>query len=115
VHDEAEVRVDHPVLRGAIAPLDALRERDLLRRRQQRVAADLVQEELERVRGRGQRVSLEARVGSLELVLAVLEEGLNFGVLQGGADDEFLSCVGMDGAASSPRGRRRKRPLASNV
>jgi hypothetical protein len=105
VHDETEVRVDHPLLGRAIPSLDALGERDLLRRVQQRVAADLVQEELERVRGRGQRGSLEALVGSLELVLVVFEEGVDFGVLQSGADGEFLSCVGMDGAASSPRGR----------
>ena len=47
--DEAEVRLDHPLLRLGIAALDALRQLDLLRRRQERVAAGLAQEELERV------------------------------------------------------------------
>jgi hypothetical protein len=47
VDDEPEVAVDHSLLRREIAALDPLRERDLLRRSQQRVAADLVQEELE--------------------------------------------------------------------
>jgi hypothetical protein len=84
VDDEPEVRVDHPLLRHTVSTLDALRERDLFRRRQQRIAADLVQEELERVRGRGQGLGLEALV-------VVLEEGLDFGVLQGGADGEVLS------------------------
>jgi hypothetical protein len=59
VDDEPEVAVDHSLLRREIAALDALRERDLLRRSQQRVAADLVQEELERIGRGGNRVGLE--------------------------------------------------------
>ena len=47
--DEAEVRVDHPVLRPLVAALDLLRELDLLGGGQQRVAPGLVEEELERV------------------------------------------------------------------
>ena len=47
--DEAEVRLDHPLLRVHVAALDALRELDLLRGRQELVAAGLAQEELERV------------------------------------------------------------------
>ena len=47
--DEPEVRVDHPLLRRRVASLDRLRKLDLLRCGQQRVAAGLVQEELERV------------------------------------------------------------------
>jgi hypothetical protein len=50
-HDQAEVRVDHQLLRLAIAALDALRELDLLGRRQQPVTPRLVQEELQRIRG----------------------------------------------------------------
>jgi hypothetical protein len=50
---EPEIRVDHPLLGGCVAALDPLRQLDLLLRRQQRVAADLVQEELQAVRGRG--------------------------------------------------------------
>jgi hypothetical protein len=47
--DEAEVRVDHALLRREVAALDALRERDLVGRRQQRVLADLGEEQLQRV------------------------------------------------------------------
>src|SRR4029453_16297565 len=47
--DQAQVGVDHPVLRLEVALLDALRELDLLRRGEQRVAAGVVEEELERV------------------------------------------------------------------
>src|SRR6185312_16133975 len=38
--DEPEIRVDHALLRLAIAPLDPLGELDLLLRREQRMAAD---------------------------------------------------------------------------
>jgi len=48
-HDEAEVRVHHPVLRRLVALLDELGELDLLRGGEQRVAARFVKEELERV------------------------------------------------------------------
>jgi hypothetical protein len=46
---EPQVGVDHPLLRREVASLHALRELDLLRRRQQRVAPRLLEEELERV------------------------------------------------------------------
>ena len=51
--DQAQVRVDHALLGGEVAALDALGELDLLARRQQPVAADLVEEELQRVGGDG--------------------------------------------------------------
>jgi hypothetical protein len=81
VDDEAEVRVDHPLLRRAIAALDALRERDLLGRCEQRILADLVQEHRDRVRGGGQAgrlgVELELVVGVvLVLVCANLDPAL---------------------------------------
>src|SRR6202042_3722303 len=47
--DQPQVAVDHPLLGGHIAALDPLRELDLFRGGEQRVAAGLVQEHLERV------------------------------------------------------------------
>src|SRR5207248_4038676 len=47
--DEAEVRLDHPLLLLLVAALDPLGELDLLRGRQERMAPRLAQEELERV------------------------------------------------------------------
>src|SRR5262249_31126136 len=47
--DEAEVRLDHLLLRPVVAALDALCELDLLRRREQVDLADVLEEELERV------------------------------------------------------------------
>src|SRR3954447_1659667 len=73
-HDEPEVRRDHALLRSHVAALDPLRELDLLRRGEQRVAAGLVQEELERVGGEGrlggkvQIVLVEIRVDLVEQV-----------------------------------------------
>ena len=49
--DEAQVGVDHPLLGRAVAALHALCERDLVGCGQQRVPADLVQEQLQRVAG----------------------------------------------------------------
>ena len=46
---EPEVGLDHRLLRDEVAALDPLRERHLLRRRQQRVAPGLAQEQLQRV------------------------------------------------------------------
>ena len=46
---EAQVRVDHPLLRLGVAGLDALGQLALLLAGQQRVAADLVEEDLHRV------------------------------------------------------------------
>ena len=48
--DEAEVGLDHPLLRLHVPALDALRELHLLRSREQLVAAGLAEEELECVR-----------------------------------------------------------------
>src|SRR5579884_1632468 len=48
--DEAEIRLHHLLLRRMVAALDALRELDLLRRSQEVHPADVLQEELERVR-----------------------------------------------------------------
>src|SRR5207248_3722290 len=50
--DEAEIRLDHPLLRLLVAALDPLGELDLLRSRQQRMPPGLAQEQLERVRRR---------------------------------------------------------------
>src|SRR3954470_17504874 len=63
--DEAKVRLDHLLLRAMVTTLDALRELDLLRRREQVDAADVLQEQLERVRRhlrrRGGRLVVEIR------------------------------------------------------
>ena len=48
--DEAEVRLDHLLLRAVVAALDALRELDLLRGGQQVDLADVLEEQLQRVR-----------------------------------------------------------------
>src|SRR2546421_492328 len=47
--DETEVGLDHPALRGRVAALDRLREVDLLGGGEQLVAADVGEEELQRV------------------------------------------------------------------
>src|SRR5215212_5906371 len=70
-HDQAQVRVDHLILRLGVALLDALRELDLLLRAEQRVAADLVEEQLHRVGGvRREVVAADAR--RLDLLLAAV-------------------------------------------
>src|SRR3954454_123687 len=51
--DEAEIRVDHALLRGSVAALDALCEVHLVGGRQQLVAAGGVHEELQRVERAG--------------------------------------------------------------
>src|SRR5262249_59056399 len=65
--DEAEVRLDHALLRLHVAALDLLRELDLLRRGEESVSARLAQEELQRIgrrlvgrleRGRGRLLLL---------------------------------------------------------
>src|SRR4051812_12246982 len=50
-HHEPEVRVHHPLLGLEVAALDPLGELDLLVGREERVPADVAQEELERVAG----------------------------------------------------------------
>jgi hypothetical protein len=47
--DEAKIRLDHLLLRAVVAALDALRQLDLLRGREQVDLADVLQEELQRV------------------------------------------------------------------
>jgi hypothetical protein len=74
--DEAEVRLDHPLLRAQVAALDLLRELDLLGGREQWVPAGLAQEELQRVGRRlpGDR-DRRRRLGCrLRLPLAVLAD-----------------------------------------
>ena len=75
--DEAQVGVDHPLLRGGIAALDAFGEVHLVGRGQQLVAAGRVHEELERIEGarRCRRVTgLRRRFGAHDDV-ALLERG----------------------------------------
>src|ERR671935_887219 len=48
-YDEPQVRLDHPPLRDVVTALDPLREHDLLGGRQQLVAADVGEEELQAV------------------------------------------------------------------
>ena len=57
--DQAQVRLDHLLLRRVVAALDALGELDLLGGRQQRHLADVLEEELERVRRDLARFGLE--------------------------------------------------------
>ena len=61
--DQPQVRVDHLLLGLEVAALDALGELDLLLRREQRIAADLAHEELDRVRGRHGEVAVHVRRG----------------------------------------------------
>jgi hypothetical protein len=63
--DQPEVRVDHPVLGLLVAALDPLCEVDLFLGGQQRVARHLVQEQLERVRGRVREVAVDVRAVDL--------------------------------------------------
>ncbi len=92
-YDEAEVRVHHLVLRRLVALLDPLRQLHLFGRGEQRVAAGLVEEELERVaRHRGDllvsvRRLLELRdsavVGEVDpLLLELLVQGGDVLVVQ---------------------------------
>ena len=76
--DQAQVRIDHALLRRLVAALDALRERDLLGRRQQLVLADVLEEELQRVRqhlrgvgGPGRLLRLCCGVGLLGVLCLV--------------------------------------------
>ncbi len=70
---EAQVRVDHPVLRSLVALLDQLRELDLLGGGEQWVAARLVEEELERVGGRRRELAVHV-VGVFALAAAVVAQ-----------------------------------------
>ena len=79
--DESEVRLDHRLLRGVVAGLDPLGELDLLRRREERHLADVLQEELQRVGrdlglGRLPRalaLGLDRRLGDDDLDLLLVE------------------------------------------
>ncbi len=62
--DEPQVGLDHVLLGAVVAALDALGELDLLGRRQQLDAADLAQEERERVDRRVAIVDLERQLGA---------------------------------------------------
>jgi hypothetical protein len=62
--DKAQVGLDHPPLRRQVAALDRLREHDLLVRRQQLVATDVGQEQL-------QAVARSRRLGRLEADLGL--------------------------------------------
>ena len=72
--DEAEVRVHHPVLRGLVSALDPLGQRDLLLRREQRVAPGLVEEELEGVGRVDREVAVHVRALAGLRVAAVVRE-----------------------------------------
>ena len=73
--DEAEVRIDHPLLRRQVTALDALRELDLLRRGEQREAAGVAHQQPERI-GRDVRViGLGLDLGRGDLDAALLELG----------------------------------------
>ena len=69
--DEAQVRLDHLLLRAVVAALDALGELDLLRSGQQADLADVLEEELERVAG-----DLEGEGDRLLVVDARLLDGV---------------------------------------
>jgi hypothetical protein len=116
--DETKVRVDHLLLRRAIASLDPLRERDLLRRGEQRVAADLVQEELDGIRDTGDSAGLMLGLLRFALVL-VFEQRLDFrGFEDAGADDGSFRFVGDGRSGLVARGRglvRRSRPLVKTT
>ena len=71
---EPQVRVDHAVLGVEVAALDALGEVDLLGRRQQPVAADLVQEELQGVGGDGRELRVVDRCLGRVLARAVVAQ-----------------------------------------
>jgi hypothetical protein len=64
-----------------LAPLDALRELDLLRRREQRNLADVLQEELQCV-GRDLRLRLDLRLGLVRL----RSNNRDLGFVKGGVD-----------------------------
>src|SRR2546427_4452821 len=72
-HDEPQVRLDHAPLRDRVAALDRLRERDLLGGVQQLVAADVGEEELQRVGGAADLGGLDRR--GLGLLLLGLGRG----------------------------------------
>ena len=72
--DEAQVRVDHLLLRPFVAALDALRQLDLLGRREQGIPAQLVHEEREGVR----KLPVVGVIGQVELLLVLLLVDLDY-------------------------------------
>jgi hypothetical protein len=91
---EAQIRVDHPVLGFKVAALDSLRELDLLVGGQQRMAARLAKEQLERVQrdrvGLCLRPYFDVRVRAPSpTAWAVL------GSRSGSSASTSLSCVGI--------------------
>jgi len=101
-HDEAQVAVDHPLLGEQVALLDALRELDLLRRGEQRVAAGLVEAHLERIGGVEARADAQVELGLLLLGLGrdlvrreLVRERLGLGLVE---------VVGEDGVGDVGRG-----------
>ena len=127
--DEPQVRVDHAVLGGQVAALDPLRQLDLLVRRQQPVAADLVQEQLERVGGdRGQRGVVDGRDGGFAPAVVaqvdparveLLVEAAEVGVLEVERLDELVDLREVEAAALLPpvqqRGHRAARGVACRI
>src|SRR5690242_9549370 len=77
--DQAEVRLDHLLLRVEVAALDPLGELDLLRRREQPDLADVLEEELQGI-GRHVRLQVE-RLLAAATTLAVGPLGLRGGLL----------------------------------
>ena len=59
--DEAQIRLDHLLLRGMVSALDPLRKLDLLRRGEQLDPPDVLEEQLQRVRRRLERARLDGR------------------------------------------------------
>ena len=77
--DESKVRLDHVLLGFVVAALDALGELHLLRGREERYPADVLQEDLERIgrdlasiRGGGRRLRLIDHI-DLELIEPIVE------------------------------------------
>jgi hypothetical protein len=88
--DEAEVGVDHPLLRREVAALDALGERDLVGRGQQLVAAGLVQEQLEGIR----RDCGRSGAGRLDGVLLGLRPQLDLALFERAS--QFVEVLPLD-------------------
>ncbi len=60
-HDKPQVGFDHVLLSALITPLDALRQLDFLRCRQQRYPPNILEEQLQRVRRHLTRRQIERR------------------------------------------------------
>src|SRR3954468_20989110 len=112
-HHQAQVRVDHPVLRGHVALLDPLGELDLLDSGEQRVLASGVEEQLEGVGSEVLRHGMGSHgrlgLGELRPGLGVLGDAL----LRGGR--RRLGCallrrsLSLLGATLAARRRRHRR------